>query len=83
MENIKELSAKLTDTLGGLKTKLDKFVSEDEAFWMATAMFLFGVIVGMILSPRRNLTIGSNNNAYNYEYGKEDEELEDKECCCS
>lgn len=81
MENIKELSGKLTETLGGLKTKLDRFVSEDEAFWMATAMFLFGVIVGMILSPRRNLTIGSNNKNFNYGYELEDEELEDKDLC--
>lgn len=71
-----KLNEKLNDTLTAMKKKLDSFVSEDEAFWMAVAMFLFGVIVGMILSPRKNVSIGSNNCNYGdlCDY--------DDDCCC-
>ena len=79
MENIRDLSVRATEALSGIKTKLDKFISQDEAFWMAVAMFLFGVIVGMILSPRRNLAIGSNNTYNTYDNAEEDED--EKDCC--
>lgn len=60
--DIKELQGKMNDALSFVKNKIEGFVSEDEAFWMAVAMFLLGVIVGMFISPRRNLSIGSNNS---------------------
>jgi hypothetical protein len=80
-----EVLAKINDTMGSLKKKLDSFISEDEAFWMAIAMFLFGVIVGMFISPRKNKTV--INDSYNsdscdyddcdYEYCDDD----DCDCC--
>ncbi len=50
MENI---NLKVTESLNAIKKKMDDFVSQDEAFWMSVAMFLFGVIVGMLISPRK------------------------------
>ena len=61
--DLKELHGKVNDALSFVKSKIEGFVSEDEAFWMALSMFLIGVIVGMFISPRRNLTIGSNNKS--------------------
>ncbi|MCD8096106.1 MAG: hypothetical protein LUE12_08285 [Ruminococcus sp.] len=75
MENV---NAKVNEALSSIKDKLDDFVSQDEAFWMSVAMFLFGVIVGMLISPRKvkNVTrIGRRRPAYI------DDECCDEECC--
>lgn len=61
--DLKEIQGKMNDALSFVKNKIEGFVSEDEAFWMAVAMFLMGVIVGMFISPKRNLNIGSNNKS--------------------
>ena len=63
--DLKEIQGKMNDALSFVKNKIEGFVSEDEAFWMAVAMFLMGVIVGMFISPKRNLNIGSNNSTSN------------------
>ena len=81
MENIKslkDLNGKINEALSFVRSKIEGFIPEDEAKWMALAMFLLGVIVGMIISPRKNVCFGSNNtssstNNYN--------NLEDKDCC--
>ncbi len=59
MEKFEVLSERATQTLNSMKQKLDSFISQDEALWMAVAMFLFGVIVGMLISPKKtkNITI--------------------------
>lgn len=86
MEKMELLTAKVGDSLSAIKKKLDSFVSEDEAFWMAIAMFLFGVIVGMLISPRKNksVTIGSNNCAYDCDCDCDDDcDCDcDSDCCC-
>lgn len=68
MENIKELNGKITDALSFVRSKIEGFVSEDEAKWMAIAMFLLGVIVGMLISPRKNVALGSNNRTTTNDY---------------
>jgi hypothetical protein len=76
-----EILAKINDTMGSLKKKLDSFISEDEAFWMAIAMFLFGVIVGMFISPRKTKTV--INDSYNGDYDDDYEyEYCDDDCDC-
>jgi hypothetical protein len=57
MDKFDVLSARVEDGLTAVKKKLDSFISEDEAFWLAIAMFLFGVIVGIFISPRKNKTV--------------------------
>lgn len=78
--NLANVNEKVSDALTGIKKRLDSFVSEDEAFWMAVAMFLLGVIVGMLISPRKTKTIaiGNNNNAY----GCDDDDDDDNDCDC-
>ena len=68
MENIKELNGRITDALSFVRSKIEGFVSEDEAKWMAIAMFLLGVIVGMLISPRKNVALGSNNQTTTNDY---------------
>ncbi len=68
MENIKELNGRITDALSFVRSKIEGFVSEDEAKWMAIAMFLLGVIVGMLISPRKNVALGSNNVTTSNDY---------------
>ena len=50
--DLKEIQGKMNDALSFVKSKIEGFVSEDEAFWMAVAMFLLGVIVGIFISPK-------------------------------
>ena len=64
--DLKEISGKVNDALSFVKSKIEGFVSEDEAFWMSVAMFLLGVIIGMFISPKRSLSKGSNNTTNNY-----------------
>lgn len=80
MEKFETFTSKVNETMTAVKKKLDTFVSQDEAFWMAVAMFLFGVIVGMFISPRKTkvTTIGSNNG----NGCLEDEDYCDDDCCC-
>jgi hypothetical protein len=80
MDNIRELSTKATDAISGIKVKFDNFVSEHEAFGIAVVMFLAGIIIGMLISPRKNVSFGPNNTTNNY--GKEKESEEDKEAAC-
>lgn len=82
MEKFEILTAKVNDTMTAVKKKLDSFVSQDEAFWMAVAMFLFGVIVGMFISPRKtkNVTIGSHNG--NNDCLECDDDCCYDDCCC-
>ncbi|SDA32948.1 hypothetical protein SAMN02910447_03633 [Ruminococcus sp. YE71] len=47
---------------GKLGRKLYKFVHDNEVFWMVTAFFMTGVVIGMIFSPHRDISIGSNNS---------------------
>ena len=56
MEKFEMITAKLSENIGTIKKKLDTFVSKDEAFWMSISMFLFGVIVGMLISQRKTKT---------------------------
>lgn len=50
---------------------------------MSISMFLFGVIVGMLISPRKNktTTIGSNNVSYEGEDYLDDCCDDECECC--
>ena len=66
----------LKDT-GAFGKKFYKFVQDNEVFWMVLAFFLMGVIVGMIFSPRRDLTIGCNNSANNYDYAGDEDDDDD------
>lgn len=52
MEMISDQLTQVRGQLSGLKKKLENSVSEDEAFFMMTIMFLAGVILGMIISPK-------------------------------
>lgn len=83
MEKFEMITAKLSENIGTIKKKLDTFVSKDEAFWMSISMFLFGVIVGMLISPRKNktTTIGSNNVSYKGEDYLDDCCGDECECC--
>ena len=83
MEKFEMITAKLSENIGTIKKKLDTFVSKDEAFWMSISMFLFGVIVGMLISPRKNktTTIGSNNDSYEGEDYLDDCCDDECECC--
>lgn len=77
--DLTELKGRVNDALSLVKSKIEGFVSEDEAFWMAVAMFLLGVIVGIFISPKKKLTTDSNNvitNNYgaDAEYCDEDED---------
>jgi hypothetical protein len=83
MEKFEMITAKLSENIGTIKKKLDTFVSKDEAFWMSISMFLFGVIVGMLISPRKNktTTIGSNNVSYEGEDYLDDSCDDECECC--
>lgn len=80
MEKFEILTAKVNDTMAAVKKKLDSFVSQDEAFWMAVAMFLFGVIVGMFISPRRIKTV--INDSYNGDVLDCDDDCCYDDCCC-
>ena len=83
MEKFEMITAKLSENIGTIKKKLDTFVSKDEAVWMSISMFLFGVIVGMLISPRKNktTTIGSNNVSYEGEDYLDDCCDDECECC--
>lgn len=83
MENFKEINGKINDALAFVRSKIEGFVTEDEAKWMALAMFLLGVIVGMIISPRKNIALGSNNATTTNDYRTLDtnDHDEDGECC--
>lgn len=83
--DLKDIQGKVNDALSFVKSKIEGFVSEDEAFWMSVSMFLLGVIIGMFISPKRNLNIGSNNKSTTnkYEdalcsYDDDDEDYDDK-----
>ena len=85
MDNIKELNSRITDALSFVRSKIEGFVSEDEAKWLAIAMFLLGVIVGMLISPRKNVAIGSNNSTATNDYRMLDDGLDDDDddtACC-
>ncbi len=77
MERFEVLSERASQTLNSMKQKLDSFISQDEALWMAVAMFLFGIIVGMLISPRKskNVTIDNRGCCPADEYCGDD-------CCC-
>jgi hypothetical protein len=78
MDKFEVLSARVEDGLTAVKKKLDSFISEDEAFWLAIAMFLFGVVVGILISPRKNKTVV--NNSYNGEV-LDCDDFEEDDCC--
>ena len=82
MENIKslkDLNGKINEALSFVRNKIEGFIPEDEAKWMAIAMFLLGVIVGMLISPRKNLSFGSNNS---YSTTNDYSTLDDDCCEC-
>lgn len=81
MDNLKEINAKVNEALSLVKTKIKGFVSEDQALWMCIAAFLFGVIMGMLISPRKNKNFNCNNT-YDYRGQKDDENDEDCGDCC-
>ena len=90
--NIDKLSdqvAVIKSQVTGIKNKVEDFVSKDEAFWMSVAFFLLGLVIGMLISPKGNTSIGSNNQVHNVEGFEdfedyedyEDDECEGKKCC--
>ena len=91
--NIDRLSDQLSAVkaqVGGIKTRIENFISKDEAFWMSAAFFLLGLVIGMLISPKGNTSIGSNNQVHNIEGFEDFEDLEDfeeeedcgkKKCC--
>lgn len=56
MENIVE---KLSEELSVMKNKAAE-AAEEKEFWMAITFFLIGVIIGIILSPRKTKNVGCN-----------------------
>jgi hypothetical protein len=80
MDKFEVLSARVEDGLTAVKKKLDSFISEDEAFWLAIAMFLFGVIVGIFISPRKNKTVVNDSYNSHVQHGCDDD-FEEDDCC--
>lgn len=67
MEIISDQLSQVRGQLSGLKKKLENSVTEDEALFMMVIMFLAGVVLGMMISPkgkakkcRKNKCCGEN-----------------------
>ena len=73
--------------LGGMKMKEkiyeikeiimdDKPFSKRELLFGVVAVFLFGLVLGGMCSPKKQITLGSNNGSNNAGFLEEDEDLE-------
>ncbi len=85
--NIDRLSDQVSvirSQVGTIKNKVEDFVSKDEALWMSVSFFLLGLVIGMLISPKGNTSVGSNNQVYNTELAADDddEDCNDKKKCC-
>ncbi|MBQ5332158.1 MAG: hypothetical protein J6K92_02700 [Oscillospiraceae bacterium] len=71
-----------------LKVKTERFlksldvnvtISKRELVLAIAAFTLLGIVIGAMFSPRKNVSIGSNNSADNNSYGGTKDEKEDEE----
>lgn len=71
-----------------LKVKTERFlksldvnvtISKRELVLAIAAFTLLGIVIGAMFSPRKNVSIGSNNSADNNSYGNTKDEKEDEE----
>ncbi len=61
-----------------------KTISHKESCLMIAVAFLLGLVLGMFLSPKKNVTIGSNNGSNNIGVSDdvfEEETSQTSKCC--